>query len=467
MKLVGRAHRLRGPARPRLRATPTSWCAAVTHASMSAPTRPDNQRLEFLGDRVLGLVMAEALLAADTAAQRRPARPPLQRAGPQGNLRRRRARHRPRRGAAARPVRDDVGRPPQGGAARRRARGGDRGGLPRRRLRRGREGRRPAPLGRPDRLGPGPTPATPRPRCRNGPRPAARRRPPMWSSAAKAPITRPSSPSRPASPTARPHGRRRRPNGRPNRPRPSRSSRGSPAERSAPASIELQISRGSRAIRATGAEPPATSGHARRDGVPKDLHPETRPMTTRAGFVALIGEPNAGKSTLLNRMVGAKVSIVTHKVQTTRARIRGVGDGRRRADRLRRHAGPLPPAPPARPRDGRRRLGRRGRRRRRRPDGRGASRRDARRRGHSRHAQGPHRRPPRGARDQQDRPGRGACPSRSRAGPQRPLSLRAHLHDLGRKGLRRGRPAAVAGGDAARRSLALPRRPDRRPARCA
>jgi len=47
-------------------------------------------------------------------------------------------------------------------------------------------------------------------------------------------------------------------------------------------------------------------------------------MTKRAGFIALIGEPNAGKSTLTNRMVGAKVSIVTHKVQTTRARIRGV-----------------------------------------------------------------------------------------------------------------------------------------------
>ena len=42
---------------------------AVTHASIGTATRPDNQRLEFLGDRVLGLVMAEALLAADTAAR--------------------------------------------------------------------------------------------------------------------------------------------------------------------------------------------------------------------------------------------------------------------------------------------------------------------------------------------------------------------------------------------------------------
>ncbi|MBH0239968.1 GTPase Era [Methylobrevis albus] len=44
----------------------------------------------------------------------------------------------------------------------------------------------------------------------------------------------------------------------------------------------------------------------------------------RAGFVALIGAPNAGKSTLLNKLVGAKVSIVSHKVQTTRAIMRGI-----------------------------------------------------------------------------------------------------------------------------------------------
>ncbi|ASY62178.1 GTP-binding protein Era [Sinorhizobium sojae CCBAU 05684] len=45
---------------------------------------------------------------------------------------------------------------------------------------------------------------------------------------------------------------------------------------------------------------------------------------TRSGFVALIGATNAGKSTLVNRLVGAKVTIVSHKVQTTRAIIRGI-----------------------------------------------------------------------------------------------------------------------------------------------
>lgn len=53
-----------------------------------------------------------------------------------------------------------------------------------------------------------------------------------------------------------------------------------------------------------------------------DTETDTRP--TRAGFVAIIGAPNAGKSTLVNRLVGSKVSIVTQKVQTTRFPVRGV-----------------------------------------------------------------------------------------------------------------------------------------------
>jgi len=50
----------------------------------------------------------------------------------------------------------------------------------------------------------------------------------------------------------------------------------------------------------------------------------TTPATTRCGFVALIGAPNAGKSTLINALVRSKVSIVSRKVQTTRMPVRGI-----------------------------------------------------------------------------------------------------------------------------------------------
>ena len=48
------------------------------------------------------------------------------------------------------------------------------------------------------------------------------------------------------------------------------------------------------------------------------------PENPKCGFIAVLGAPNAGKSTLVNRMVGTKVSIVSPKVQTTRSRVMGI-----------------------------------------------------------------------------------------------------------------------------------------------
>jgi ATPase subunit of ABC transporter with duplicated ATPase domains len=104
--------------------------------------------------------------------------------------------------------------------------------------------------------------------------------------------------------------------------------------------IEVQLASGEAAT--------ATAGNKRNaeQAAAEGAFGKGKTMTTRAGFVALIGEPNAGKSTLLNRMVGAKVSIVTHKVQTDPRPYSWCCHVRRKPNCLRGHPRYFPPAPP-------------------------------------------------------------------------------------------------------------------------
>src|SRR2546425_7861558 len=61
-----------------------------------------------------------------------------------------------------------------------------------------------------------------------------------------------------------------------------------------------------------------------RGGAARAVGADMSAAQTRAGFVAVVGAPNAGKSTLVNALVGSKVSIVSPKVQTTRMRVIGI-----------------------------------------------------------------------------------------------------------------------------------------------
>ena len=167
---------------------------------------------------------------------------------------------------------------------------------------------------------------------------------------------------------------------------------------------------------------------------------DSAPSGTRAGFVALIGAPNAGKSTLLNAARRPKgVDRHAQGADDARAGPRH-RDPQKRADRLRRHARDFCAEAAAGARDGDDRVGRRGgRRRHRRPDRRQA-RADRRRPDHARKARRVSCRARAGARPEQGRHREARHAAGADQGGERALALLPHLHGLGAERRRRPRP---------------------------
>ena len=362
---------------------------ALTHSSARARHKRANyERLEFLGDRVLGLVVAEMLFPPFPRRDEGELVGAPQRARQRRDLRRDRRRDRARRSSSA-----DAGARGQKGAQGARTSAPTSWRRDRHDLSRWRAGggaRLVQRTGSRARAWPRRPCATPRPSCRNGPTRSAASRRPIVIDGREGPDHDPV--------FTIGEGRRLRSRER-QRPLQARRRAG---RRRRDAGARRRLDRRGRRIMSAPTETPA--------------------QQTRSGFVALIGAPNAGKSTLLNRLVGAKVSIVTHKVQTTRALVRGIATRRQHADRLRRHAGHLRAEAPARPGHGHDRLGRRPRCRHRAGAGRCRARPEGRRGGDARQAR--RRAPAEAPGAQQDRPGEARKPAGADGRGQRARRLR-------------------------------------------